>query len=611
MSVQIILFALLLVTVVSLPSLGQLPSTDQTTWHGGISATTYQDYFDPYFLDETGIAWQSTGQLSLEYPIFNETIYGNLTLGKQAEAGDFTGDGYPDIVVVSFSSISTVVLLVNPGISTSADEEWNPVVISSSLPQCQSVSSTDIDSDGDLDVIIGFSGTSGIAWLENPGTSARWPYHSVGNMTGITSVDCGDIDLDGDADILFCSALKDTLGWMNNLDGIGGNWACEVISSSNYPYQASITDIDSDGVPDAAVCYRIEGKICWFKRNITDNTWTEYAVADVPQAFNLSAGDYNGDSFVDILACGLAENSAFLCTSNSSSGTTWSTVNLDLSLSGSKACILVDLENDGDLDIAVSTQTQDSVIVLSNLDGLGQNWFKTSLVIEKPVHFQPIDADMDGSFEIVCLCRDEAKVLSAHPGTYSETGTLTSVVSSVVCFTDNQWGNIVWDSWEPPGTSISFQVRNAENYNNMGEWSDTISTSGTYLGDLFPDICYYIQYRVFLNSDSPDSSPFLYSVNLEGYIGDVCDYSEAVTDVPLVIINENPSHETIAVTLCPSEGIRELMIYDVSGRLVRKTSFQPDNSSVLDIVEGLSTGVYHIVATARGRREILKVCVIK
>jgi len=88
------------------------------------------------------------------------------------------------------------------------------------MPKCLQC---DIDNDGDLDVIIGFSGTSGIAWLENPGTSARWLYHSVGNMTGITSVDCGDIDLDGDPDIQFCAALKDTLGWMRNLDGIGEN----------------------------------------------------------------------------------------------------------------------------------------------------------------------------------------------------------------------------------------------------------------------------------------------------------------------------------------------------------------------------------------------------
>lgn len=126
-------------------SLGQLPSTGQTTWHGGISTTTFHNFFDP---------------------IFNEAIYDDLTLGRQAEASDFNRDVYPDITVVSFLSTSSVILLVNPGISTPADEEWNPVVISPSLPQCQSVFSADIDADSDLNVIIGFSGTTGIAWLQ-------------------------------------------------------------------------------------------------------------------------------------------------------------------------------------------------------------------------------------------------------------------------------------------------------------------------------------------------------------------------------------------------------------------------------------------------------------
>lgn len=89
------------------------------------------------------------------------------------------------------------------------------------------------------------------------------------------------------------------------------------------------------------------------------------------------------------------------------------------------------------------------------------------------------------------------------------------------------------------------------------------------------------------------------------------EYSQAVTDVPLMTVNDNPSYQAIAVTLGPSEGIRKLMIYDVSGRLVYKTVFEPDNCSALDMVDGLSTGVYHLVATACGQKEILKVCVIR
>jgi len=66
MRVKNILLASFLLTLVSLPSFGEYPSREQTTWHGGISPTIFQNYFDPYFLEETGTAWQSAGQLSLD-----------------------------------------------------------------------------------------------------------------------------------------------------------------------------------------------------------------------------------------------------------------------------------------------------------------------------------------------------------------------------------------------------------------------------------------------------------------------------------------------------------------------------------------------------------------
>ena len=613
MSIRKITVLFFLIAILSFPSYAQFPSIQQNSWHGGSNSLDFWETFGTSFLEEENTGWQSVGRLSPEYPMLNQTICNDISYGIHAEAADFTGDGFPDLVIVSYLPDSDVILLVNPGIFGIPAQEWNTVTIASSFSQCRSISSGDLDNDGDIDVVIGRYNNSGISWLENPGSSAGWLYHSVENIAGISSVDCGDIDQDGDIDILFCSVSRDTLGWMNNQDGVGESWFRETICSTvNNPFYAAITDIDSDGIPDVSACCKLSNQVYWFKKNTADDTWIQYTIASVPQAACLSAGDFNGDSFIDLLVSGLEENSVFLCTSLDGSGTAWDVKNLEINTTQTGSCLLVDLEDDGDLDIAVSDKIGNSVTILSNLDGSGQLLFETKLAAEIPMSLCPIDSDMDGTSEISCLCRCDTRILSADPTSFSMNGVLTSVVAHMPATTDNEWGNIIWDSWEPPGTTISFQLRNSNDPENMGEWSDTVTTNGTYLGDLFPDVCGYIQYRVFLNSDSPDSPPFLYSVDLEGLIGEICHDCELITEEPMVRVDCNPALTSITATINPyTDSFTELMIYDGSGRLVARRSYEPANCFIIDTIEGLSPGVYHIVSVAGQQREILKVCIIR
>lgn len=607
-----IIALIVLVTVYAVPAYSQLPSSDQYTWHGGPLMADYYENFGNTFLEENGTCWQSISRLSLAYPVLDQLIYSGFTYGMQVAAADFTGDGMQDLVIASYNSQGDVILLENPG--TTGD--WNAVTLATSLMQCRSVASGDIDNDGDQDVVFGcYNSTSGMGWIENPGTPTAWSSHQIGTTTGVSSVSCGDIDQDGDDDVVFCSSLNDTLGWMNNLDGSGTSWSFEIICTSNFPLQAVIADINSDSNPDVAACYRMENKVYWFERNSMDNTWTQHLIADVPMASGLSAGDVNGDSYTDILACSPQLNSVFLCINTDGSGTVWANENLELNTSNAKSCLLLDLEGDGDLDIAVSSQTQDSVLVLSQRTTGPELWYKTSLIADNPLFLTSIDFDGNGVSEIACLCREEMKLISADPTTFSSSGVLASNIGLIPAGTDYvYWGDILWDSSEPTGTNIAFQVRASTDPQNMGDWSDTISTSGTYLGDILPADPWYIQYRVLLSSTSPELTPFLHSVTLEGWWpGGIGEEEASVSgDFHLLAIENNPSIGVISATIMPSENYyRELRVYDVFGRSVASRRLEPSSTSMLETIDGLSPGVYHIQVTSGEQVETLKICIIR
>jgi len=603
------------ILLISLNSLAELPFVTQTSWHMGQDSSPYLDFDDNVFLDQNQTAWLSYGNLSLAYPILNEPVYNEFSFAKNFTVADFTGDGFSDIVVISTIPYTPILLLINPGNSNinQNDVNWETLPITSAFTQCQSLSNADMDNDGDIDLILGCFNNSGITWLENCGVSSIWLYHTISNKP-VNSVDVGDIDNDGDFDILFCSSIKDTVGCMINVDGTSLNWTEETISSTlNSPFFAEITDINSDNIPDVAVAFRIENAVYWFERNSSDNSWTQHYVTTIQNANCLSTGDYNSDGTTDILACGLEENATFMSLNINGAGSSWSTENLGLSTTATVSCILLDLENDNDLDIVVADKAGDSFYIISNLDGTGQSTFTTLFKQDIPQSLAPIDYNSDGNTEIAGLSKEAMNILYAAPTNFnSESGTLTSIVGHLVCYTDGEWGNMTWESTEPPGSSISFQLRNSNDPLNMGEWSDTITVNDTYLGDVFsPEPYIYIQYRAYLNSDNSDTTPLLHSVSFGGYIGEVNDQTEAVNPVFLLTVLSNPSIGSISITVKPVENqTQHISVFDITGRMVFSKAIIPQENITELLINNLTAGIYQIKARVGNLEETHKVCVL-
>ena len=110
-----------------------------------------------------------------------------------------------------------------------------------------SVQATDLDGDGDPDVLFASWNGERVAWHENLGGGAFSAERVLSTDDHATSVFATDLDGDGDADII--AGLQNETAWHENLGG-GEFSAQHVITNSRGAGSLHAADLDGDGDPD-------------------------------------------------------------------------------------------------------------------------------------------------------------------------------------------------------------------------------------------------------------------------------------------------------------------------------------------------------------------------
>ena len=128
-------------------------------------------------------------------------------------------------------------------------------LITSEVDHANSVRTSDLDGDGDLDVLSASVRDNKVAWYEN--TDGRGTFGAQRVLTKldrwdlILQVSSTDIDGDGDADVV--SNIDNRLVWFENTDGRGTFSPLRVVLSGpdgTHARSLSIADIDGDGDND-------------------------------------------------------------------------------------------------------------------------------------------------------------------------------------------------------------------------------------------------------------------------------------------------------------------------------------------------------------------------
>ena len=114
-----------------------------------------------------------------------------------------------------------------------------------------SVHASDLDGDGDADVLSASSGDDKIAWYENLGGGSFSEQRVISTAAdGACSVHASDLDGDGDADVLSASNGDDKIAWYENLGGGTFSEQRVISTAADGAYSVHASDLDGDGDAD-------------------------------------------------------------------------------------------------------------------------------------------------------------------------------------------------------------------------------------------------------------------------------------------------------------------------------------------------------------------------
>ena len=255
------------------------------------------------------------------------------------------------LIILTFGSI----LFAQPSITTE-------YVVDGSFGQASSVYATDMDGDGDVDIVGAAHLHDDISWWENDGTpnNANWTEYLVdGSFNGAWSVYATDMDGDGDVDIVGAARYAHDISWWEN-DGTPNNYSwTEYVVDGSFGNASSVyaTDMDSDGDVDIVGAAINDDHISWWENDGTPNNsdWTEHSIdASFDYAHSVYATDMDGDGDMDVV--GAAYNGHDISwwenTSITPSLPTITTeYSVDGSFNGAISVYATDMDGDGDVDI--------------------------------------------------------------------------------------------------------------------------------------------------------------------------------------------------------------------------------------------------------------------
>ncbi len=185
---------------------------------------------------------------------------------RSIQAADFNDDGNIDIAVATISASIWADKIIWWDLNLDGWEEYS---VSVDFTDVERIFSSDVDSDGENDILAASSSTGEIAWWRNEGLGDMGNKQVIDTLYKAISVYACDIDNDGDTDIMAAGGdgTTDEFALWKNNGALSFTKTTLTASAIKGACFVSVADIDKDGDLDILGVASGDSTIYWW-RNI-------------------------------------------------------------------------------------------------------------------------------------------------------------------------------------------------------------------------------------------------------------------------------------------------------------------------------------------------------
>jgi len=302
--------------------------------------------------------------------------------------------------------------------------------------------SSDLDSDGDMDVLYPYDNK--IFWCENENGRGNFGPRQVlaTTLDFPHSVYAADIDLDGDMDVLSASidSPNDNISWYENTDGQGNFGAQQIISIEvdgvEFVYA---TDLDGDNDMDVISVSGLDHKIAWYENLGGSGNFGPQQIISTSASFpkSIYAADIDADNDMDVISASAGDDKIAWYENVDGLGNFGPQQIITTEADLATAVYASDMDSDGDIDVLSVSEGDQKVAWYENTNGLGNFGPQQIISINQdpPISVYAADLDVDGDMDILVAFQFEGVVWNENTdgqGNFGPQQNITDPNTSVI-----------------------------------------------------------------------------------------------------------------------------------------------------------------------------------